>query len=145
AYPGSRKFPHFNSEYLKNILADKNIEYQHLPLLGGRRTPSINSTNIAWKNSSFRGYADYMETEDFRKGIQQMEKLAEERPTAMMCSEAVWWKCHRSLVADYMKASGWKVIHIIDVNSTQEDPYTSAAKIIDGKLDYSGGQLDFLK
>lgn len=145
AHPGSRKFPHFNSEYLKDKLLKESISYYHLPLLGGRRTPLANSRNISWRNKSFRGYADYMETEGFKAGIKRLEEIAKEKPTAIMCSEAVWWRCHRSLIADYLKSIGWTVIHILDINSSQEHPYTSAAKIINNKLDYSGAQLKLLK
>ncbi|TCV11370.1 uncharacterized protein DUF488 [Sphingobacterium alimentarium] len=89
-YPGSRKYPHFNQEALKTSLTAGGIHYQHLISLGGRRTAKKNSSNQAWKNLSFRGFADYMETEEFRIGIHELEEWARKQKTVIMCSEAVW-------------------------------------------------------
>ena len=140
AYPGSRRYPHFNKEALQNLLKQHGIQHLHLPGLGGRRKPSKDSKNIAWKNDAFRGYADYMETDIFKKEIIHLEEIALQSATAYMCSEAVWWRCHRALVSDYLKSNGWLVLHIINETKSEEHPYTSAAKIINGKLDYSGGE-----
>lgn len=140
SYPGSKRYPHFNKESLQKILPGYKIIYQHFPELGGRRKTSANSKNTAWKNDAFRGYADYMDTEDFKEGIIKLEEIATQYRTAYMCSEAVWWRCHRSLVADYLKWKGWQVIHIMGENKSEEHPYTSPAKIIDGKLSYSKDQ-----
>jgi len=142
-YPGSRRFPHFSSENLEPLLAEEKIGYLHLKALGGRRKPRINSLNTAWKNPGFRGYADYMETGDFRQAIEQLEKAAKEMKVAFMCSEATWWNCHRSLISDNLKASGWKVVHIMAAGKTTEHPYTAPAKVIDGKLSYSDDSLLF--
>jgi uncharacterized protein (DUF488 family) len=136
-YPGSRRYPHFNKEALEISLPANNIRYIHLKELGGRRKPVVDSTNTAWKNEAFRGYADYMETTVFKTAIESLEMLAGEQRTAIMCSEAVWWRCHRSLVADYLKCSGWKVMHIMGPGKEEEHPYTSPAKIVGGKLNYS--------
>jgi uncharacterized protein (DUF488 family) len=136
SYPGSKRFPHFNKPDLKEALNNKGIEYIHLPELGGRRKVKADSKNTAWKNEAFRGYADHMESEDFSRGIAILKELAESKATAMMCSEAVWWRCHRSLISDYLKAKGWKVIHILEENKSQEHPYTSPAKVVQGNLDY---------
>ncbi|HEY6120647.1 MAG TPA: DUF488 domain-containing protein [Pyrinomonadaceae bacterium] len=138
AYPVSRRYPHFNKEVLKVSLNSVGIEYQQLPALGGRRSVSQNSRNIAWKNPSFRAYADYMETNEFKTGIKELMKLSTLCPTAVMCAEAVWWRCHRSLIADYLKAQGWIVTHILSAKKTELHPYTSAASIIDGELSYRG-------
>lgn len=135
-YPGSKRYPHFNKAELSESLVDNNFNYYHIIQLGGRRKANADSKNIAWHHPAFRGYADYMETKDFKEGIKQLEELGMQQPTAFMCSEAVWWRCHRSMVADYLKANGWKVIHIMGLNHTIEHPYTSPAKIIDGKLNY---------
>jgi len=142
SYPGSKRFPHFNKEALQKELTKQGISYQHFPALGGRRKTSKESKNTAWKNSAFRGYSDYMETDDFKNAIAELEKVAALEASAYMCSEAVWWSCHRSLVSDYLKNIGWKIIHIMGKNKIQEHPYTSAAKIVKGQLSYSDDQLD---
>jgi uncharacterized protein (DUF488 family) len=138
SYPGSRRYPHFNKEALHDLLKKHGIQYLHLPGLGGRRKPSKDSENIAWKNDAFRGYADYMQSDIFKKEIIHLEEIALQSATAYMCSEAVWWRCHRALVSDYLKSRGWIVLHIMSETKAEEHPYTSAAKIINGKLDYSG-------
>ena len=139
-YPGSKRYPHFNKETLEQTLRDKKIIYQHFPELGGRRKPSKDSGNTAWKNDAFRGYADHMETADFKLGIKKLEAVASQHRTAYMCSEAVWWRCHRSMISDHLKWKGWTVLHIMNENKSEEHPYTSPAKIIDGKLSYREDQ-----
>ncbi len=136
-YPGSRKFPQYNKDNLKDSLPQDGIEYIHLVDLGGRRKPVPNSKNDAWRNDSFKGYADYMETEQFQKSLNILMKLAFTKRTAIMCSEAVWWRCHRSLVADILKVKNWKVMHIMAENRATEHPFTQPATVVDGKLDYS--------
>jgi len=89
-----------------------------------------------WRNDAFRGYADYMETDAFQKGIEQLQRLALGQRTAYMCSEAVWWRCHRSLISDYLKFMGWTVMHIMNKGKAEEHPYTSAARFADGKITY---------
>ncbi|MBA2500133.1 MAG: DUF488 domain-containing protein [Chitinophagaceae bacterium] len=138
-YPGSRRYPHFNKIELSESLLKINIHYMHLEQLGGRRKANPGSQNMAWRNAAFRGYADYMESIDFEKGIKLLEEMGLKESTAFMCSEAVWWRCHRSMVADYLKAKGWNVIHIMGLNNSIVHPYTSAAKLIDGKLNYLSG------
>lgn len=140
-FPGSRRYPHFNKEALEASLPQHGIRYIHMPDLGGRRKPVKNSHNTAWKNESFRGYADYMETPEFKQAIKRLESIANENNTAYMCSEAVWWSCHRSLVSDCLKIKGWTVLHIMSENKTQEHPYTSPARVIDGKLSYRSNEL----
>jgi len=134
--PGSRKFPQFNKENLEISLVEAGIKYLHLADLGGRRKVKKDSKNNRWHKDAFKGYADYMETEAFEKGIEKLEKIALEKATAFMCSEAVWWRCHRSMVADYLKAKGWTVLHIMAKGKVQEHPYTSPARIVDGKVLY---------
>jgi uncharacterized protein (DUF488 family) len=136
SFPGSKKFPHFNKEFLAATLEMHSIKYIHLPELGGRRKPVRDSKNIAWRNEAFRGYADYMESESFKNGIVKLTEKANEKNTAYMCSEAVWWKCHRSMISDYLKAKGWNVLHIMGENKVQPHPYTSPARVIQGTLDY---------
>ncbi|MBN8834772.1 MAG: Fe-S cluster assembly protein HesB [Niastella sp. SCN 39-18] len=139
SFPGSRKFPQFNKENLEATIPLYGIEYLHMRDLGGRRKALPVSHNMGWRLAAFRGYADYMETPGFLEAIKKLEKLATKKRVAYMCSEAVWWRCHRSLVSDYLKLKGWKVMHIMAIGKAEEHPYTSPAKIIDGKLDYSPG------
>lgn len=136
SYPGSRKFPQFNKESLLSTIPQNGIEYLHIPELGGRRKVSPDSKNMAWHHPAFRGYADYMETPAFNTGIEKLTNIALQKRTAYMCSEAVWWRCHRGLVSDLLKSKGWKVIHISSPHKATEHPYTSAATIIDGALHY---------
>jgi len=137
-FPGSKRYPQFGREALAKSLGEAGIRYEHFPELGGRRKAKPDSPNTAWRNESFRGYADYMETEDFRNGIERLIDLAEESgPTAIMCAEAVWWRCHRSLISDYLKVRGAAVIHILDEKKTEPHPFTSAAKIVNGELSYA--------
>jgi|ERR1019366_8960214 uncharacterized protein (DUF488 family) len=133
SFPGSRRYPHFNKEALAVSLPANNIKYIHLSGLGGRRKVRPDSINIRWRLASFRGYADYMESDVFKKTIIELEQIARNQRTAYMCSEAVWWRCHRSLVSDYLKVNGWTVIHIMGIAKGEEHPYTSPARI-DGKL-----------
>lgn len=135
-FPGSRKYPRFNKEKLASTLKKAGIGYLHLEGLGGRRQVQPNSKNDRWRNSSFRGYADYMETEDFEKAIAKLEATALEQTTAYMCAEAVWWRCHRALVSDYLKAKGWAVWHIMAAGKADEHPYTSPARIDNGHVFY---------
>lgn len=136
-YPGSRRYPHFNKEALAALLSSQDIAYSHLEQLGGRRTARSDSKNTVWRHAAFRGYADYMEEEEFKNAMRELEAFAVDQRTVYMCSEAVWWSCHRSLVSDYLKARGWKVLHIMGTGKAQEHPFTSPAKIIDGELVYT--------
>ena len=142
-YPGSRRYPHFNKENLSASLDAHNIGYKHMVGLGGRRKPDSDSVNVAWRHPSFRGYADYMQTAEFTEHIQVLENLAAKQRVAYMCSEAPWWKCHRALVSDYLKVSGWEVLHIMEKGKLTEHPFTSPARPVQGKLFYdepvSGG------
>ena len=138
SFPGSRRYPQFNRAALSESLSKIGIDYKHEPRLGGRRTPRADSHNTAWKNASFRAYADHMETEEFRKGVEELLELAGEKRVAVMCAESLWWRCHRSLISDYLKAEGHEVIHILDSKKTEEHPFTSAARIIEGRLSYRG-------
>ncbi len=135
--PGSRKYPQFNKEDLKISLENAAIQYLHMADLGGRRKVKKDSKNNRWNNVSFKAYADYMETEEFKNAIVKLEHIALEQATAYMCSEAVWWKCHRSMVSDYLKAKGWTVLHIMAIQKVQEHKYTSPARIVDGNVLYS--------
>lgn len=137
-FPGSRRYPQFNKEQLAQSLFAAGISYDHLPELGGRRQARKDSKNTAWKNPQFRGYADHMETADFQKGIEKLLQMAASKRVVIMCAEAVWWRCHRSLIADFLKARGLEVIHLLDATHQQEHPFTSAARIVNGQLSYEG-------
>lgn len=136
SFPGSRKFPQFNKEVLEISLPQNGIQYIHIKDLGGRRKANPNSKNTGWRHIAFRSYADYMETTSFKEGIRELEQIARRQRTAYMCSEAVWWRCHRSMVSDYLKLRGWKVMHIMGILKEQEHPYTAPARIVNNKLNY---------
>ena len=136
SFPGSRKFPQFNKENLEVSLPENNINYVHIKKLGGRRKVNPDSKNTSWHHAAFRGYADYMETESFAEGIKELIDIALAQRTAYMCSEAVWWRCHRSMVSDFLKAKGWDVQHIMQIGKSTEHPYTQPARVVDGELTY---------
>jgi len=142
AWPGSKRYPQLNKDALAESLNAHGIRYEHLPELGGKRQSKPDSRNAAWRNASFRGYADYMETKQFQKGIERLlDVAAESGATAIMCAEAVWWRCHRSLIADYLKARGLEVMHLLGTKKVEPHPYTSAARIVDRNLSYSPESL----
>ena len=134
--PGSNKYPQFNQDALSNSLQKAGIRYIHIPALGGRRRPKPNSENTAWRSKAFMGYADYMETDEFKQGIASLEAIAIKERLVYMCAEVLWWRCHRSLVSDYLKVNGWKVMHIMDEHKATEHPYTKPARPEQGKLFY---------
>lgn len=136
-YPASRRHPQFAASNMAQALPEAGIAYVPMPDLGGRRRARADSPNTAWRNASFRGYADYMETDGFQQARDRLESLARERRTAVMCAEAHWTQCHRALISDDLKARGWRVIHLIAPGRSEEHPYTKAARIVDGALDYS--------
>jgi uncharacterized protein (DUF488 family) len=138
SFPGSRRYPHFNRTLLAEQLHSNDVEYFHLPSLGGRRKPRADSQNTAWQNASFRAYADHMESEEFEQGIEELLRIGSLKRTAIMCAEAVWWSCHRSLISDYLKSNEVEVLHIVNLNRVEPHPYTTAARIVDGKLSYRG-------
>ena len=142
AWPGSKRYPQFNKDALAESLNAHGIGYQHFPELGGKRKSKPDSRNTAWRNASFRGYADYMETEQFQKGTERLLDVAVKAGAiAIMCAEAVWWRCHRSLIADYLKARGVEVLHVLGANKVELHPYTSAARIVNGELTYAADSL----
>ena len=140
--PGSRKYPQFHQDALKKSLEENGIHYVYIEDLGGRRPAKKDSKNTTWRNKSFQSYADYMETESFANGAAELAKYALEKPTAMMCSEAVWWRCHRSMVSDYFKAKGWEVLHIMALGKVQEHPYTAPARVVGDQVFYSEERTD---
>jgi uncharacterized protein (DUF488 family) len=119
--PRSRTNPQFNLDTLPGTLEAARLGHAYLPRLGGLRRPRPDSPNAAWRNLSFRGYADYMQTEDFAQGLEELRVLAKEGPVAIMCAEALRWRCHRSLVADALYARGVQVLHI--TRPTRAEPH----------------------
>jgi uncharacterized protein (DUF488 family) len=135
-YPASRLHPQFNAEAFRQSLTAAHVRYEGYPELGGRRAPRADSTNTRWRNASFRGYADHMETPAFNAALVRLLAEAAETRTAIMCAEAPWWRCHRALIADALKARGVEVLHIMGEGRLILHPYTSAASVVDGKLCY---------
>ena len=135
-FPGSRRYPQYMQENLRASLAEHDIEYRWLPALGGRRKPLPDSPNTAWRNLSFRGYADHLDSAEFANGIHELLELAERRRTTLMCAELLWWRCHRSLIADVLRVHGIEVVHILDQTHTTTHPMTAPARIVQGRLSY---------
>jgi uncharacterized protein (DUF488 family) len=127
--PRSQRNPQFNRETLPEALRAYGIEYVHLPTLGGLRHPRADSPNRGWRNAGFRGFADYMATPDFALGLDELMELAAQRRTAIMCAEAVPWRCHRSLIADALVARGMPVEHILTENRRTPHTLTSWARV----------------
>jgi uncharacterized protein (DUF488 family) len=143
-FPGSRKFPHFNRETLAEELERVGIEYIWIESLGGRRSKSkmASSVNAGLRNESFRNFADYMPTGEFREGVRQLLESAEQKRTAFMCSESVFWRCHRRLVSDYLLARGIPVQHIMPAGQLHPHTLTSGAVVIDGEVTYPSSEGD---
>ncbi|MGY4516527.1 DUF488 domain-containing protein [Lysobacter sp. HA18] len=139
-FAGSRRHPQFGSDAMAAALPKAGIEYVPFPDLGGRRAARPDSPNTAWRNAAFRGYADYMETPAYERARERLAALATSKRTAVMCAEAVWWQCHRSLISDDFKSRGWTVLHLQAGGRVQEHPYTGAARVVEGRLDYSGDE-----
>ena len=136
-FPGSRKFPHFNAESLSAALSDAGIEYRWFEDLGGRRkVKSASIQNACLRNESFRNYADYMATDAFRAGVERLLEAAAMKPIAIMCSEGVFWRCHRRLIADYLLMRNIAVRHIMPSGDLHEHSLTSEALIVDGQVTY---------
>ena len=136
--PRSRRHPHFSREALEAALRAARVTYRHMPALGGLRKPRRNSRNTVWRVEGFRGYADYMETPEFDRALDDLTTWAARKPTVIMCAEAVWWRCHRQLIADALVARGIEVRHISSETSAPAHTLTAFARLIDKKVSYSG-------
>ena len=134
--PGSRRMPHFARAALEAWLPEAGIAYLHMPELGGLRRPRPNSVNGGWRNDGFRGYADYMQQPEFWSALEQLRKLASERRTAIMCAEAVPWRCHRSLISDALTARGVRVLHITGRGEPSQHRLTPFASVVEGHITY---------
>jgi uncharacterized protein (DUF488 family) len=135
AFPMSRRYPHFNQDALAAALAAHGVAYRHEPALGGRRRPRADSPNGAWRNESFRAYADHMGTPAFREAITELMGGAARGPTTVMCAEAVPWRCHRFLIADALVARGCEVRHVLDA-STDRHVLMDMAHVESGEVTY---------
>jgi uncharacterized protein (DUF488 family) len=136
--PRSRMNPQYNRDTLPNSLAPAGIDYLHMPELGGLRHPRPDSPNGAWRNDSFRGYADYMQTPEFAAAVEKLIELGQDKQTAIMCAEAVPWRCHRSLVSDALKARGVEVEDIISGRGRQPHKFTPFARVEGTRVWYPG-------
>ena len=138
AIAASRRHPHFSGERLRERLERDGIAYRHLPDLGGLRRPRRDSRNLAWTHPSFRGYADYMETEAFERGLSALLSFAGVKTVAFMCAEALWWRCHRRLVSDALVARGAAVRHILSASEARAHELPPFARVVAGRAVYSG-------
>ena len=136
--PKSRHNPQYNGELLKAALEAADIGYRHLPALGGLRHPRKDSVNRGWENDSFRGFADYMQTEGFAAGLSELMVIGREQRTAVMCAEALPWRCHRSLIADALLVRGVTVLHIMSRTTAKEHSFTSFASVSGTTITYPG-------
>jgi len=137
-FPSSRRLPQFNAAALARALADAGMAYLPFPQLGGRREARPDSPHVAWRSAGYRGYADYMQTAAYLEAQQRLAHAAAERRTAILCAEAAWRTCHRQMIADDFKAHGWEVLHVLPRGGIEAHPYSEAARIVEGRLDYTG-------
>jgi uncharacterized protein (DUF488 family) len=136
-FPGSRRMPYFAAAVLHEDLAAAGVDYRSFPALGGRRTPLPESRNNAWRHSAFRGYADYLATEEFADGLMDLLMCAHGLRTAVMCAELLWWRCHRRLIADVLVSQGIRVVHIRDETLSEPHRLAPPARLDRGILTYA--------
>lgn len=134
--PYSRHNPQFNKETFSGELGEAGIGYLHLPSLGGLRQPRGDSPNAGWRNTSFRGYADYMQTPEFGDGLKEIIELSRRECLCLMCGEALWWRCHRRLIADALVIEGVAVDHLLGGGRRQRHRLTPWARVEGGRLTY---------
>jgi uncharacterized protein (DUF488 family) len=144
AYPGSRRHPQFGAQVMAGWLAESGIDYLHMRALGGRRTPQPDSPNDGWENKQFRGYADHMRTEEFRRALAELLDLCASARTTCMCSEAQWWRCHRRMICDAALVAGHRAVHIMSATKAVPHELTEFAVVEDGELTYPAAQTSFL-
>jgi len=139
--PGSRRHPQFGRSELTSSLAEAGIEYVHLRGLGGRRDALPDSPHVALKVDAFRGYADRMASAEFAADYERLEGLARKRPTAFMCAETLWWRCHRRMLSDRLTVDGWNVVHLLTPGKSEPHQLWDVARVVDGRLVYDGGAM----
>ncbi len=135
-YAGSRRNPQFSPDAMRSGLCDAGIDYLPMPEMGGRRTANSDSPNTAWRVAAFRAYADYLATPEFARARERLMRLGNDKRTAVMCAEAVWWHCHRRLIADDFSARGWQVLHLMTPERSEPHPLHEAARMTEGVLRY---------
>lgn len=140
-WPRYRRHPQFDDDALAVELGVRGLAYDHLPQLGGRRAPRPGSPNDGWEQEAFRGYADHMASGEFAAGIEALERLAAARRTAVMCAEALWWRCHRRLVADALVVRGWAVVHVGPDGRATPHELPPFAVVEGDRLSYPAPQL----
>jgi uncharacterized protein (DUF488 family) len=140
-YPASRRHPQFARDALQQTLPAAGVRYDWLPALGGRRPVRPDSRHVAWREAGFSGYADHMETAEFAEGLAVLLELAAERPTAIMCAEAVPWRCHRQLIADALVTRGLAVMHVIDGGPARPHTLSRLARVDGDRIVYDAGHL----
>lgn len=136
--PRSRRNPQFNRETLAKALRNRRIGYRHMKDLGGLRRPARDSVNTAWRNASFRGYADHMQTETFAQALDRLAEIARDKATVIMCAEAVPWRCHRSMIADALIVHGFEVRDIMSATSARPRELNPMARVDGRQVSYPG-------
>ena len=139
-FPGSRRLPQYASAALEASLAECGIAYWWLPALGGRRRPDPDSPNDAWRHPAFRGYADYVASEEFAEGLFELLMMAEGLRTVIMCAEVLWWRCHRRIISDVLVSLGAEVVHIRDARNAEPHRLAPPARVVRGRLTYANTQ-----
>jgi uncharacterized protein (DUF488 family) len=141
SYPSSRRWPQFNQTELQRSLEAAGIGYRWCPALGGRQTSKrVDSPHSAWEHPAFRAYADYTETPEFETGLKELMLAAREVRTAIMCSEGLWWRCHRRIISDHLTTHGWEVIHLLPEAKLTTHALPEFATVTDDRIVYDGGQ-----
>jgi uncharacterized protein (DUF488 family) len=139
SFPSSRRWPQFNQYKLKASVEETGVSYEWLKVLGGRRHSSLrDSPHKAWQHAAFRSYADYTDSVEFASGIERLSELAGERRSVIMCSEGLWWRCHRRIIADHMTVRGWGVWHIMPEGKLAAHVLPGFARIDNGRIIYDG-------
>lgn len=136
--PQSRRHPQFGRDALEASLAAHDIGYRHFPELGGLRKPRKDSINTAWQHPGFRGYADHMQTDEFCQGLSALERFTSVMSTSVLCAEAVWWQCHRRLLADALTVRGIPVRHILSAAPPKPHELSEFARVHEGRVIYPG-------
>ena len=139
SFPSSKRWPQFNQSELSELLKRANIDYQWLQRLGGRRhSKRDDSPHTAWEHPAFRSYADYTESAEFGEGLHELTQGALGARTAYMCSEGLWWRCHRRIISDHLVIRGWTVEHIMPTGKLSAHELTPFARVVDGRIVYDG-------
>jgi uncharacterized protein (DUF488 family) len=139
--PGSRRHPQFGQAALRDALAGADSGYVHLPGLGGRRDPRADSRHTALRVEAFRGYADQMESDEFAADLAHLESAARDGPTASLCAETLWWRCHRRMLSDLLAVRGWEVVHLLAPGNREPHRLWDVARVEDGRMVYDGGAM----